>query len=84
MISSLSKYRNLVSKDTICAPRQSSQRTEEKENLVIKERNFLRYILDDQLELEPEVLAGEHPVIIFVDIYITARFLRFGDPLQGV
>ena len=97
LVLSLSKYRNVVSncsscagvrlvifRDTICMPCQSSQREENNAHLVIKERNFLRYILDNQLELEPEVLTGEHRIIIFIDIGITARLLCFCDPLQGI
>ena len=53
-------------------------------NLIIKECNLLRNVLDDQLEFEPEVLTSEHRVIVFVDVGLVTSCLRFGNLLQGI
>ena len=98
LVSSLSKYRNVLSnrsncagvrlvifRDTICmSGRRADERDRETQNLIIEERNLLCDVLDDQLEFEPEVLAAQHRVIVFIDIGVTAGRLCFGSLLQGV
>lgn len=48
-------------------------------NLIIEERNLLHNVLDDQLEFEPEVLTGEHRVIVLIDVGVAASRLCFGN-----
>lgn len=53
-------------------------------NLIIKERNLLRDVLNDQLEFKPEVLTCEHRVVVLIDISIVASCLCFSNLLQGI
>ena len=98
-VSSLSKYRNVLSNcsscagvrlvmflDTICMQCQTAPEKgrEKNSNLVIEECNLLQDVLDDQLEFKPEVLTSEYRVIVFIDIGIAASRFCFGNLLQDI
>lgn len=99
LVSSRSKYRNVLSNcsscagvmlvmflDTICHTSVCEEQQTARRNtrLIVDERDLLSDGLSDEFEFEVEVLPSKHSIVVFLDIGFSTIFFSLCYTSQGI